>query len=461
MSAGEQFARKLSDLHRLVRFQRLVRAGLRSAWLFGAGCLLAWAGTTLSGWNPGMVLWFAAGGVFSLVGWVPLLFQRTSNADFAWRVDRTLGLKEQFSTAWSTGRAESANPVVELLHQDALAQVPPVQRRILRKGWRILGELISCAIVVLLGMAVYLGYTPFDAGKSLQEGERKTPPALSAVDVPREQALPKGVLSLKPTETPGQTPAPASPGGQAGQPGKAGELDAAVQALQQAGAQLSQQAATFELGDALSNQDLQKAADQLERLADQLDSLSQSSKDQIGQEMSKAAGALGKLSQGQKLADDLNQAAQAMKPATDAANKPAKSARDALDVVAGDLRSLNMQAQAANPQASSASSSSSGGSSGSPGQGAGLGGGAPVFGAAEALDRLEEASGDFKLDLHDPAMAGILTPGQTTTRGDQVASGAASITGTASATAGQSALFPFSYPWKRRDVISEYFQRGY
>jgi hypothetical protein len=497
----ENLKRELLKLRRLVDAQRLVRYGLRATWLFGAGFLAGWAIQSLSGVLPDARLWLLIGLLPAAASLAPLFWKRPSLSGFVWHLDRRLSLKEQLSTASSTPAA-AANPVATLLQQEALGLVPSLQKRILRGGWRISGELLSLGVVLALGLGIYFGVAPPpEAPVSLAPGDRLSLPSFQPQEATLQQVLPQGVLSLNPdakppdsqqaagsasgdqsSSKPGQQPGSSS-GDQPGsgqQPGSSNSMEALSQALQQAGQALSQQSSSYELGQALQNQDLAKAADQLEQLADKLGSLSQQSRDQLAKSLGQAAGALSPQNTAtsppqntatsppqdqstQKLAQDLNQAAQSLQAPDQSSSQPgqsplqpsaAGSPRDAMDAIAGDLRDLATAAQ----QAQQASA----------GGGAGLGGGGPKFGPPETLARLQGESGDFKLDVNDPSLAGILTPGQpiagntatSTTAGSTVAAGAADAAGAPGDTASRGVLFPYSYPYHWQAVIAQYFQRG-
>jgi len=385
-----------------------------------------------------------------------------------WKLDRGFNLKEQVSTAWSVPQTELATLLAPALQQDVLALLPGVRRRILLRGWNSLGEVISLLVVLVLGAAVYMGSVPASPLGRLSAAPAAQAPAFQAQEPARADVLPKGILSLdnqaktdstQPGAQGQAVPTPAAPP-------QAGDLASMSQTLQQVGQQLSQQAASYELGQALQKQDFQKAADQLEQVADKLGSLSPDTRSQLASAMAQAAQALKDQKPAEQMAADLSQAADALKtdPASGSQQAGQSSPRDAMDKVANDLRDLSAQAagaEAGQPQSGTASGSGADAGSGmGTGSGASLSGGGAKQGTPASLTRLEGQSGDFKLDINDPSLAGILVPGPTNGTGTTTAGGAANQTGPTSGETNQSVLFPYSYDWKWQGLIAQYFQRG-
>jgi hypothetical protein len=210
--------------------------------------------------------------------------------------------------------------------------------------------------------------------------------------------------------------------------------------LRQLGSELSGQAGTYDLGQALEEMDLQGAAEALEDLNQQLDDLSQQSRDNLAQALQDAAQAMeqsgGQIPGQQALEEDMRSAAEALQQQED------QPAGEAMDEMAGDLRDL---AQAL-------------GSSETAGGGAGTGDGSSA-GSSEPLSRLQGESGDMELPLTDPSGSSLLTPGSSDLDGDGVADGSSFGSGQPGDDVVQSPLLPGSLLWKWRNVVSQFFQR--
>jgi hypothetical protein len=200
------------------------------------------------------------------------------------------------------------------------------------------------------------------------------------------------------------------------------------------GSELSEQAGTYDLGQALEQLDLEGAAEALEDLSEQLDELSPESRANLAEAMEEAAEALEDTGQ-QGLPQDLGEASEAL-------GEDGEEAGEALDQVAGDLRQLAEELQAAGVAGSGA------------GEGEGNGSGSP-----EPLTRLQGEGGDLELPLDDSSQSGLLSPAPPEAAGDGTASGELDATHSSGDDVVESPLLPSTFSWKWRDVVSEYFQR--
>jgi hypothetical protein len=292
-------------------------------------------------------------------------------------------------------------------------------------------------------------------------------PLASLPDDPQAATLfPKGALGLSPA--PAEESAP-------GQTAEAARLSPAVQQvfdqvdenLDELGQSLSEMAATHELGQALQDQDLEKAASALEDLAGQVEQLSDPTKEGLAQALQQAADGLPPLDleQLQKLQADLRQAAGQVQPEPaeeqpdlGAGPKPPQpvggepgeggeagagsDAGQALRTVAEDLRGLGEIADAL-------------------GAGSGAGGAKGQQGQTEPAARLQGGGSEqfsLKMNEDDPALAGILNPQPGKPGGQGVAQGSFSLTGPANQQTVQSYIIPYYYLWMWRDIVAAYFQ---
>jgi hypothetical protein len=236
----------------------------------------------------------------------------------------------------------------------------------------------------------------------------------------------------------GEQPAQDAPGQQPGDsqsPGS-GEVE---DILRQLGSQLSRQAGTYDMGQALENMDLNGAAEALEDLNQQLDDLSPESRENLAQALEDAAQAMDQAGSQtpnqQALEEDMRQSAEALQ-------QDEQSAAESLNEMAGDLRQLAEEM---------GSAETAGG-----GAGEGQGGGS---GSPEPLSRLEGEDGDMELPLTDPSGSSLLTPGSSDANGDGIVDDPPLTSGQPGDDVIQSPLVPGSFLWKWRNVVSQFFQR--
>jgi hypothetical protein len=447
MNEFEQLKQQMAGLHNLARLQRSLRFGVRAIWLGVGGVILGWGMNAVWGWLPNPLAWYALGIALALFPLAGIVNAFASRKPWVWLLDRRLGLHEQVSTAWEVANSGKSQGIGRLLVQDVLELLPRIRARMLNRGWYLEVDLVSAAIVMLLaGVLLASGLlNPFS--DLLGEGPaafNPPPPPLP----PLEQHVPQ---IPQPGDQPGgdpeggQQPGAEQPGGQGsgeGQPQEGGEQpgsdpsgsDAELgDILRELGQDLSRQAGTYDLGQALENMDLNGAADALEDLKENLDELSPESRDNLSQAMREAAEALEQAGE-QELSQDMSDAA-------DSIPGPSEDAPQNLDEVAGELREL----------------ADAMGQSGVAGTGSGEGGSGA--GAPEPLDRLGGEGEDMELPLSDPSQSGLLNPSNQGTPGDEVAGGPQDSTYQPGSGVAQNPLYPSSFLWKWRDVVSQYFQR--
>ncbi|MEA4909234.1 MAG: hypothetical protein VB089_16550 [Anaerolineaceae bacterium] len=444
MTPFRQLQQQLNGLHRLARWQRGIRLGLRAIWLGASGVLLGWVLHTWLGWLPDSYAWVGLGLALMLIPITSFILSLTTAGKWAWKMDRLLGLDEQVSTAWEVAQHRRRGELNEALVQDAAQSLPQIRQRMLQRGWYLRGDLAATLVVLLLG-GVLLGsgaLQPF--GALLEHAPAAVPPAAvrplpqAQAETDPHQPAPTDQSALESQPAPagegsGESAAPEAGNAPAQNPGSG--IDPQIgSALRQLGRELSQQAGTYALGQALENLDLDGAANAMEGLQDGLDELSPESRQQMAEAMRQAAEALEQVEGAPPIASDLNEAAQSLQEGSNDAGQD-------LGQVAEDLRQLAGQI-GASPQAGSGGAEM-GSASGNP----------------DPLRRLENEGGDLSLPLNDTAESGMLDPARPEGSGEGTASGSLDAAGSEQENSLQNPLVPNSYAWKWRDVVSEYFQR--
>ena len=447
----QRFKIYLRRIQALLFTQRSARLILRSLWTGTAGFLIGWGLSTLLGILDDPWLWF----LLALAAAAPSLlavFRPLRLGNLVWGLDRRMGLQEQVTTAWARERTgRDPTPVEGLLLDDAAALLPKTEARILRKGW-FLGRDAESALVVLILAIAILWSRQFEQTFSI--------PEVTPLSVPGLEQAP-GAEDVFPSGIPGLTAPP--DGGESGNAGdgsgqmspeQAGLLDSILSNL---GAALSDNPETAETGEALENGDLEGAAAAVERTADNVDLLPGETRQDLADALQQAAQEAEQAGE-QDLAEDLQAAAQALENPDP--NSPI--AADALDQLADALRDLAEQfaamAQGAEDDPGSAPPNQPpdvGSSEGA--SGAGSGGG--TSGAPEPITRLAGEGGSLEFEGGEEP-SGLLAPGDST--GPIAPPTGVSTTSTGSGAAEDtevinSVLTPYHFPWRWRDVVSEYF----
>ena len=436
---AQGFRRHVNTLQALVWFQRSLRLALRAAWLGLSGYLMAWCFSALTGLLNETRFWWLIGLLFGIIPLVRLGFAWPPLHRLVWSVDRKMGLKEQVSTALAVLDESQQGALAAGLVEDAGALLPGVQRRVLRRGWFIGRDLLSLVIVGALAVAVNL-----NASLSFPAAAPETIQVAALPALPGEPSL----AEVVPGNVPGLAPTDAQ---KAGQPNKntsqsgmsAANIQSMSDALQKIGAPLSGQAETKPLADALQALDLKQAAAEMQKLANQANTLSQPAKDQLAQAMQSAAPALDQA--GLKgLAADLQASATTLKDPS--GTTPLK---DNLNKTAGDLSALAAELAGQSPQGQQGNT---------PGQGAGSGvaGEIPQKGNPIAA-RLGGEGNNFEIPNGASAQSGLLVAGAPSGSPVGTASGALDLSGAGGDTV-TSLLEPYYYPWIYQNVVSRYFQ---
>ena len=457
MTNFERLKRQLNGLYALTTAQRAARLGLRALWLGIAGGLLGWGVHAIWGWLPNPMSWFLLGLIFALLPIGVVVGSLTTPSRWVRSLDQKLGFREEVNTAWEVSRKNQPGVINDLLVEDVLARIPKVREQTLRAGWFREIDLAATMIIVVLACTLLFSLlipppqpmtdeTPTEAAPQTQQQPEHPPPPTG--QNPGQEQGSEGQSGQAGSQDQNGQPSGGQPengsanDGQAGQEAPANapvpDEGAVAQALRDLGSALSQQAGTYDLGQALENMDLQGAANEMGNLGDQLDGLSPESRDNLAKSLEKAAGALDQAGQ-QGLADEMGNAAEALAGSND-------QAAQALDKVAGELSKLDDAMQA------------SGGAG--PGTAPQKGDGANT-GNPEPLSRLNEEGGEVQLPLEPDGapQSELLGPASPDAIGKGTASGSLDRTKQSGQAAVQSPLLPNTLLWKWRDVISQYFSR--
>lgn len=481
VTAGEDFRRKLGWLQATAAFQRALRMLIRAGWLFAAGYLLAREVNALTNRIPDQEWSIAAGAFLAVFPLGGILSTWVYRARFAWKIDRLFNLKEQVSTALSISGKSEYGAIGALLLADAQALLGSVQRRLLRRGWFLQRELLSALVIGTVIAGMFLSIRPPAPPELILPAASQSLPLIASIKEPTlSDVLPNGLLSLAEkappsgvTDThPSNANQPQSAGSNSGtgngdQASNPASTQALTNALQTSGIGLTSEAASYAVGKALENLDLNKAANEMENLADLSPSLSLQTRQKLAQEMNQMADQLEQAEGANPLSQSLRDAAKALPYKTGSINAFI-GAKDALDKVAAAMRDLNQALQNGNPQAAGGQDGEQQGkptdtqqSTGGATAGAGASSYALGTNATEGKsERLEGSGQTLPINTNDPSLSNILAPGKTEAGSDQVVAGSVGDIAVQNTGPSQNFIFPFYYSWKWRDVMENYFSRS-
>ena len=430
-------------LRALLLTQRTLRLLLRAAWMSLAGYLIGWGINDLYGTLPDTRLWFAIGFALALPSLLAI-FRPLRIAHLAWNLDRRFELREQLSAAWQTSQQPEQTRISTLLLPDADALLPAQRTRILRRGWFLSRDFLAALLVTAFSLTIHT----FGATTIHLSAPDATPldlPAL-AESPTYDDLFPSGIPGLtEPRNDPGQSD-PLTPD-------QATNLD---DLLSELGDTLNENPETAPAGEALQQGDLEEAAAEIERLADELDSLPEEARENAQDALQRAAEQAEQAGQND-LANALQQAADSL----DNQNPNNLEAAEALDDLASEFRKLEDQfasmgqagdqEPAAEPSEGDQQANNSEG-----GNAAGTGNGSE--GQPDPLERLEEEGQTVEIE-GDDTPSGLLAPGEApgvpnTGDGGPVIAGGGGPGDTAII---NSILTPYNFPWRWRDVVSKYF----
>ena len=453
----EPFGRQLLYLEILIRFQRVVRMALRAVWLAMGAYLVSWSLHTLFGWLPDPRHWIRAAVFVGILTLTFAILPWHNRKRLTWRLDRRLGGKEQISTAWQVILTGESGTIAEALVSDATSLISSFRKRILRRGWRLFPDLLSGIILALL-IIVITSTAPVSYEIP---GEISIRPLPAFVPEPGyKDIFPEGNAGLQKLADHVDQDELTQSGHQTMTLGDVAQLADTYQSITEAfyelGKELRDNAATYEIGEALMNMEIEQAASALENLSTSAGQLSPETLEDLANSLQDAAG---KLDQNNSLTllPNFQQAASAIVNENPSENVP--SAQDSLEKIAGDLRDLAGMMKSPTEGSADATGADSADEmqSASGGTGAGLSA-ASQTGPAERFERLSGEGGAIELDnlsesvrtaLRPGAPSHNLRPGTTTGSRSSVLGGSSEIF--------EVDLVPYRYPWRWRDVVSKYF----
>jgi hypothetical protein len=453
----DRFNSQFIYLEILVRFQRAVRMTLRAAWLAMGAYLVGWSLNNLFGWLPDPKQWIRFAIIVGVLTLTSAILPWHNRKRLTWRLDRLLDGKEQISTAWQVKLTQSSGTIVEALVSDATDLLGNFRKRIFLRGWGLLPDLLSGMSLAVL-LAVVTSTTPVSYEIPREIGGMPLPPFVPEPGY--KDVFPEGNAGLQKlaenfaqnefSQSDSQTISPAEAAH------LAGANQAVTEALYELGKELTGNAATYEIGEALMNMEIEQAANALENLSTSAGQLSSETLEDLADSLQDAAG---KLDQNNSLTllPNLQQAANAIVNTNTSENDI--PGQESLEMVAGDLRDLAgmMKSQAEGNVDVPGTEPADEMRSASGGSGAGLTA-AGESGPAEGFERLVGEGGILELDNLSESMRSALRPGTPSQNlRPGISSGSRSSVLGGSSEVFEAELVPYRYPWKWRDVVSKYF----
>ena len=452
--------RRLHILLFFLWFQRALRLAIRIIWTGMAGYLIGWGINSIWGWLPDPRMWIALGITFASFSVIGIVFPIPQLSRITWQMDRRFTLDEQVSTAWQISQRQDHSSIAGLLVVDTIKLMPDIFKRIIFRGWFIGRDIISLLIVLVLFWLVFWNdftVTPIE----LPEAQAELLPALGE-DPSSRDIFPSGIPGLRPEESP-NTDMSGQPisgdendnllSGDSDLAGDGGDLEGPLTAL---GERFSQQAVSYEVGQALQRGDFNKAADEIETLSDQVAQLSEESKQELSEAMKKASEDIDQTSGDieEPIARNLAAASNALDVGSDS------GAQKEMDQIASELRDLSKaKASQIAGQTIQGGVETEGIEEGL-GQGGSEGGtsaGAREIGKAESFTRLAGEGETLELgEVSD--LAGLLKPGiDRRDRGTDVTRGSLGSNTPGDSEVIDSILTPYYFSWEWRYVVATYF----
>lgn len=427
---SKKLQRQIKSLYRLARFQKLLRILLRSAWIGGVGYLIGWGTNALWGWFPESSIWLDLGVSLAIINFLTIFYRPVSYKQFIWNLDRKMGLDEQLSAASEIDTMDDGSVNAQLI-DESLSLMQDLRKRIFSKGWRLRGEIEALVIVLILFIMVFitsLGNIPsfFPGGLGFLPGLGSDPNA-------------RGIF---PSGIPGVTPGDAekmgigqgkgdSEGGVSGLSSQ--ELGEIGKILNEMGKELEDNASTSEFGQSLQRGDFEQAANDLNDLTENLDRLSEQTKQDLEDSFNNAADKLQQPDQ-QSLAESLREAA-------DAIQSNDTEAVEKLDELASQIDALDNQKDFNSPEETKPI----------------VGVGEPESGGANPFERLS-GTGET-IDLSEAGSSStLLQPSEGVVGGGAQRIGADSTQiRPADDSVVQETIDPYSMSWDKRYEITKYF----
>ena len=443
--AQSPFIRTLKRLRAAFWRRRFFRGTIRAMWLALLVPVVVMGGYLWFGWQVSLYEWIS---VAVLIGIVTLIWSMRpiSLKKMTYRLDSLLGTRAQLVTALEVSQSSgvsTSNPVSDRLLQNAVnISINLRQRvRLFHRGFWIEANALI-AVAAILGAMFILdalstnipNATPIDMPPAGQE------PGADDVLPPDAQLFPP----------PFQQPP---------QPITQQQLQSALDSLAEA---LRDQAVTRAAADALDAGDVPGAAEELRRVADQLDGLSEEARQELGESLQEAADEIG---------DSVPNLTEILEEGSDAlGNEDVPGSSEALEALADELDAIDgaMQENEGQPQPGSdepggaaegeeeSETEETEGEAGA-GDGSGEGDGQEGLGE-EAEERLPIDGEPLELESDPELEDRVLQPSELDAEtGEDRTTDSPFARQPLNAAGDDLGADPLSYPWEKRDIVREYF----
>ena len=440
------FIDNANNLLNLSKKQSRIRTLIRALWIGLAGLNFVWSADLI--WNLKISWLIKIAFAIMCAGYFiyKTIFYKTDMNRFLWRVDRLLNTKEQISTAWMVSKKETQSRLDQELINEASQLTSEISQRVLTNGWYLQKEIVSLLLMSLLFFTLLISggqaqYQTYQASQASLLPPINTDPGI-------EEVFDGRVPDME--GEPGESSEQGD--GEQGSTG-ANEL---LDSLKENGSSLANSHETQELGTALENGDINKAADELEKLADNFGDLSKKTKQDLAKIMEKSGESIAELGM-QEMAEQFNQTANAINGAENSIKESSasKEAQKEMKESAQDMRALaeqlNMMSLFGETTATSQQNVSGGG--------AGSGTGATENSEPEPVERLQGEGETMELQVNETSESGLLNPNPPVGTGTSTAQGAFGLINFEEGTS-SSVLTLYTYPYEWQTVISNYFLHG-
>ena len=273
------FMGEIQRIFRIALIQKVILMILRSAWVGGAVYLVCWGTNRIWGWFPNERSWSLTAMIVSVAVFCSVFFVTRPTRKFVWRLDRGFSLQEQVYTLYELlqeGESDVENQpgVRELIKSEHISRLPEVRRKLVDTGWRVREEFEATIIVLILLMIVYLtsvsNITGIPAGASLS-----SLPEIG-IDPSFEKVFPRGIPG---DFGPGENPEDGFV--RSTSQGSLNLLEFSQMEwftirdlMRELGKNLSEESGTYELGQALIQDNYSEAANQFSKFAESVDEVS-------------------------------------------------------------------------------------------------------------------------------------------------------------------------------------------
>jgi len=420
--------------------RRVLHWLVRATWLALLVPTVVMAGYLWYGWQVPWNIWLV---VMMLVGFSSMLWslRPISLKKMAHRLDNLLGMRSQLITAYEVSYAAGRtghvdNPIAEQLVQDAVRTAVALRRQVI-----VMGRGFWLEVHALIAIAALLG------AMLLVDALSPRIPSAAEIELPASGQEPKADEVIPPD--PVLMPPPPQPISQA-------QLQAALEALADA---LRDQAVSRAAAESLDRGDLGGAAEELRRLADRLEGLSEQARQQLGESLQEAADNMG--GNVPSLSQPLQNGSQALErsdsPGASQALEQLAEALDALDQGQGENPQQNGEPQPAAP--GSEGETGQDGDGGGDGAGDGEGGEGEDGLLGEEEERLPIDGEPVELESESELDDRVLQPSELDAQatGDERTSDSPFARQPLNAAGDDLGPDSLSYPWEKRDIIRQYF----